>query len=370
MIDTIVLTLNPDMYQIIEPDRFVPSARWILYGDKTISHGIRSKQNPTKKELLQGIYKPRLTLSLRVSPLGHTEAMLKIELSLPKLVFGNNFEELRYKDFEALNQKLVSTLKIMGVIVSPTILASTPVSAIHYSKNIPLIDGSIPYHYINKIKEANVQQSLDTNQTDYRNEGHSFKWHCNSYEIVFYDKIKDLEKAKVSSKRSLEKDGILQLKLIDLFKKRKRFEVLRMEVRLNKRQKLKHLFKKLNIKADLTFKKLFKPAIAKKVLLHYLDELESKRSALLDYKATNDKALLAALIVNNPELSPRRLLTLYGLRKALDVTTARELQVMLNNKQIPSKLLADTNTLTLPGIQRPFKAIHQGLIKFKPLKLS
>jgi len=355
------------MYQITTPDKFTPSARWVL--NKTYSHGIQSKQNPTKKELIQGIYKPRLTLSQQVSPLGHTEAMLKIELSLPKLVFGNNFEELHYKDFEQVNHKLVITLETMGVIVSPTDLAVSPISAIHYSKNIPLVDGSIPYHYINKIKETNVQQSLDVNQTDYRNEGHSFKWHCNSYEIIFYDKIRDLEKAKISSKRSLEKDGTLQLKLIDLFKKRKRFEVLRMEVRLNKRQKLKQLFQKLDIKAELTFKKLFKPAIAKKVLLHYLNELESKRPALLDYKVANDKTLLVALIVNNPNLSPRRLLTLYGLRKALETTTARELRVMLNNKPIPSKLLADANQLNLPELHRPFKAIRLQLIKFKPLKL-
>ena len=55
--------------------------------------------------------------------------------------------------------------------------------------------------------------SLDVNQTDYRNEGHSYKWHCNSYEIVFYDKIKDLEKAKHSDKRAIEKDNAIQLNL-------------------------------------------------------------------------------------------------------------------------------------------------------------
>ena len=64
-----------------------------------------------------------------------------------------------------------------------------------------------------KIKEANIKLLLDTNQTDYRNEGHSYKWHCNSYEVVFYDKIKDLEKAKHSEKRAIEKDSALQLNL-------------------------------------------------------------------------------------------------------------------------------------------------------------
>lgn len=93
----------------------------------------------------------------------------------------------------------------MGIVVAQEDLINVPVLAIHYSKNIPLTDGSTPYHYINKIKEANVHFSLDTNQTDYRNEGHSYKWHRNSYEVIFYDKIKDLEKTRQSNKRAIEK---------------------------------------------------------------------------------------------------------------------------------------------------------------------
>lgn len=41
-----------------------------------------------------------------------------------------------------------------------------------------------------------------------------------------------------------------------------------MEVRLNRR-KIKQLLTNLGIKANLTFKGLFKPATAKKVLLHF-----------------------------------------------------------------------------------------------------
>ena len=245
MIDTIVLTLTKDKFQIIEPDKFQPSAKLILdYKSK----GIKAIQNPTKKELLAGIYKPHLTLSNQTNFKNKTETILKIELSLPKLFFGNNFNELQYKDFNSLTQKLVKALKEMGVLTTYEAIEQASVSAIHYSKNIPLTDGSTPYHFINKIKEANIKLSLDVNQTDYRNDGHSYKWHCNSYEIIFYDKIKDLEKAKQSSKRAIEKDNDLQLIIFNKLKSRKKLEIFRMEVRLNKRQKIKQLFEKLNIK--------------------------------------------------------------------------------------------------------------------------
>ncbi len=90
MIDTIVLTLSKNMFEITDPAAFKPSASWIL--SERFPRGIKSIQNPTKKELLRGIYKPRLTLSHRRNQLGLYECMLKIELSLPKLIFGRSID--------------------------------------------------------------------------------------------------------------------------------------------------------------------------------------------------------------------------------------------------------------------------------------
>ena len=372
MIDTIVLTLNHHMYRITQPDLFTPSAQWALSNSCKQYPSIPSKQNPTKRELQRGIYKPRLTLSPRVNSLGTREIMLKIELSLPKLIFGNNFAELRYKNFPLLISKLVAALQDMGIEVTPEALTQAAVSAIHYSKNIQLTDGSTPYYYIRKIKESNAQLSLDVNQTDYRNEGHSYKWHANSYEIAFYDKIKDLEQAKISSKRAVEKDSSLQLSLLKSFQQRRNLEYLRMEVRLNNRTKIKQLFKKLNIAADLTFKKLFKPAIAKKILLHYLDEIERKRPILLDYKVSSDKALLVDLIFNNPDMSPKQIMQLYGLKQALNIMNPRELRTIFtrSNTRGWHRLIAETQKAKLPHAPSPLRGLREQLVKFEMVKSS
>lgn len=375
MIDTIVLSLTPEMYQISEPDKFKPSAHWILQAQNKESRlhyrSITSKQNGTKKELLNGIYKPHLTLAYHRGLQGVVEPLLKIELSLPKLVYGNNFNELQYKDFKAITDKLATMLATMGVIVTAEDLTHAPVMAIHYSKNIPLTDGSTPYHYINKIKEASIRFSVDTNQTDYRNEGHSYKWHCNAYEVVFYDKIKDLEKARQSSKRAIEKDNELQQHLSKAFTTRHKLEFLRMEVRLNKRAKIKQLFKKLNIAATLTFKKLFKPAIAKKVLLHYLDELERNRSRLLNLKISDDKTFLMQLSFDNPSITPKQAMMMLGFKRALEVAPLRELKAIIgkNKPQSWNRLINDANKITLPMMHSPFKEIRRCIEEFKAIKL-
>jgi hypothetical protein len=58
MIDTIVLSLTPEIYQISGPDKFKPSASWILANQNKEARlrycSIISKQNATKKELLKG----------------------------------------------------------------------------------------------------------------------------------------------------------------------------------------------------------------------------------------------------------------------------------------------------------------------------
>jgi hypothetical protein len=377
MIDTIVLSLTPEMYQIIEPDKFKPSAHWVLQANKNKEarlhyRSIISKQNGTKKELLNGIYKPHLTLAYHRGLQGFVEPLLKIELSLSKLVYGNNFNELQYKDFKAITHKLAATLATMGIIVTAEDLAHAPVVAIHYSKNIPLTDGSTPYHYISKIKEASIRFSVDTNQTDYRNEGHSYKWHCNAYEVVFYDKIKDLEKARQSSKRAIEKDNELQQHLFKAFQNRHQLEFLRMEVRLNKRAKIKQLFKTVKITADLTFKKLFKPAIAKKVLLHYLDELERNRSPLLNFKAGDDKTFLAQLSFDNPAITPKQAMMMLGFKRALEAAPLRELKTIIgkNKPQSWYRLITEASKIRLPMIHSTFKEIRRCIEDFKAIKLK
>ena len=131
MIDTVVLILGSDIFSITNPDAFIPSAYWALPNAARAQPGTQSKQNPSKKELLAGIYKPRLTLARRINLNGRSEVMLKIELSLPKLFYGNNFDELRLKDFKPLVQKLVTMLESMGVRVAAADLAQADILAVH-----------------------------------------------------------------------------------------------------------------------------------------------------------------------------------------------------------------------------------------------
>lgn len=263
----------------------------------------------------------------------------------------------------------------MGVQTTIEALKKAPVATVHYAKNIVLTDGTTPHYLINKLQKMCMPQSLDTNQTDFRNGGHAFKWHCNAYEVVFYDKMHDLAQAKKSSKRSIEKDNNIQLQLFEQLDKKRtkqKFELFRMEVRLNKRAKIKQLFTKLNIKVPLTFQKLFKPAISRKILLYYFDELQSRHAPLFELSTSmTDKSLLTQMIVHNPHLSANRIIQLFGLKRLHETMTIQELQQMFahHNKRSLQRLLIDARRLVMPAQADSLDVIRKQVVKGKAVRM-
>ena len=142
------------MFTILDHDKFSPSTKGLYDPAGYYRLGGRSnitcKQNPTPNELKNGIYKPRLTVTKRINRAGSFEIPLKIEFSIPKLLYGNNFDELTDTDFPAVIQKLKVVLRKMGVYLFEKNLINAPVSSVHYSKNISLTDYTTPYTYLSQ----------------------------------------------------------------------------------------------------------------------------------------------------------------------------------------------------------------------------
>ena len=72
MIDTVKLTLDKSMYNITDISKFQKEKMNAARGFFTLV------QNPTKTELQNGIYKPRLTLAKRYNVAGIFEPTLSV----------------------------------------------------------------------------------------------------------------------------------------------------------------------------------------------------------------------------------------------------------------------------------------------------
>ncbi len=368
MIDTVVLLIPPQDFKILKPSAFTPHTD-LVYQNQVI----KAVQNPAKQDLKIHGYLPRLTLSRRMNLQGRAEIMLTIECSAPKLLFGNNLEELQLKDFNLIVQILHEKLLAMNVEINPENLAQATILRVHFAKNTVLKDGSTPFHYIQKIKQCLAPSRLDHNQTNYRNSGHCFKWHCNSYEIVFYDKLFDMMQAKTSKKRTVDAHNAFDIKSLKKIRtKKKKFEVLRIEVRLNTRTILKKVFETLTIKNNLTLHAIFKPIIAKKVLLHYINIIERKRSHILDFKAKSDQALLSTLAVYNPHAKPKDILSCFAYKKLSETMTVDEIKKIIGKEQNKgwNKMLQLFDTFNIPATDKPFEIIRKQIEHYKALRMN
>lgn len=274
MIDTIKLMIPEGNFTIGDYELFTPSAKG-FYEKPYHSKKIKCIYNTPKQYLSKGIYNPKLTLANIWNSEQKRELTLFIEFSIPKLLFGNNFSEITDDDIEKVFNALQNNLKSLNIHINLESLKKSKVVAIHYSKNIELNSCSSKF-IVNILNNINVSKILDITKTDYKNDGIALRFHTNYYELAFYDKIADLRQSKISEKRAIEKDNVLQqgLLLNPLFDLK---EVLRMELRLNNRKKIKIILEKCNLNTEnINFENLLNKEFAKSMLRYYWSEYVSK----------------------------------------------------------------------------------------------
>lgn len=227
--------------------------------------------NPSTAYKKLGIYQPRLTYTERPRGNYRKDRQLAIEFSAPKLLFSNNFAELKDEDFETVTKKLSEVLRTTyGVWVFPHLLANAQVGKIDYSKNV-VFDDRTPVSTITEIlRKADISRRYDVQHTNFKNGGHVYHIHTNALDIAFYDKVADLRQSKVSEKRSYEKNGFTQLNLLDELEKQKTVTVARFEIRTNGVAKLRKELEAVSVdSSDLTFRHLFSTDTSRKVLLRH-----------------------------------------------------------------------------------------------------
>ena len=283
-------------------------------------------KNPTVLTKRTNKYYPRLTGYKR--NFGN-DTNIKIEFSAPKILYGNNLDELKESDFEKLIDTLHQRLKEMGAMVDKKYLINAHVSSVHYSKNIQLQDGFTASHVISEINKVDLRKTFDLARTRFVNNGQSLYMHATSHQMVVYDKIADIGKAK---KRAIDKDQTpQQLELFKELKKNKPLDILRFEIRLSKRQKLKSVLKKCGYVQEPTFKYIYNTKISKDIVQLYWNELVKEGSLWLFTVETTKKELLRSIYKANPTITPKRAIYLVGLLTlAKEADGMRELRSLLN----------------------------------------
>ena len=154
MLDTVVLTIQRDKFTLLDPIKDLV-APWDL--QSRTSKYEKYVKNPSARDKNAGLYQPRLTGVKRWTSGQAFQSVLKVEFSVPKLLYGNNLEEVEEKDFPLVIEALRSRLFQMGVIISIADLEAAPVTVFHPSKNIVLTNGYTASLVMKELAKINLK---------------------------------------------------------------------------------------------------------------------------------------------------------------------------------------------------------------------
>ncbi len=369
MIDTVCLLIPKDKVTMLELSKYGVSG-WNLHSDT--DQYKKFVKNPSKKDLESGFYFPRLT-GYRRKGLSQ-DASIRIEFSVPKLIFLNNLDELEDADFPKVIDTLQDRLKAMGVSVTKSVLQNASVSSIHFSKNIQLEDGYTVNHLISEMNKVNLRKSFDFARSRYINDGQSLYAHTTSHQLVIYDKVADLGKDK---KRAIDKDQpYYQRTLFDELKNEEMNEIIRFEVRLNHKQKMNKVLEDVGYQKNLSFKDMFKKDLAQKVVSSYWKKLIKERNLGLFSVTLCIKDILRTIYLANKRIKPNRAIYLLGLfMVGKDENGMRELRSIVSKKshertwyRIAKDMQEASEAITKNKLRDWVTQIDRKLDEFKPYK--
>lgn len=332
MIDTVVLSIPCKKEDFRDLNIFTDSLDGIWEAPfRRLPNGyFNTKRNPTSTEKTCKIYVPRLTLIKRVNDGFHTE--LRIEFSIPKLLFGNNFQEVSDGDFNSIVLQLKQKLAYMQVDISEDRIKNARVSAIHFSKNLVLPKGlSCPIVLNQLAKAVDCNQMLDIKNVSFKNGGQILHIHANDWEFVIYDKVRELEQAKKSESKSIEKDSYVQFNLLDELSPT--LSILRFEFRMGNGRSLRQMLKRYDseflLNKELTFVNFFSKETAKKMILGYWNQIKD-RYLMISWKEETNFEYFSRLRTENPTLKDNELINIFFLNSMIKDLGISGLRAMMD----------------------------------------
>lgn len=361
MLDTLVLNLENNFW-INDFSRFQS-----LKGNDQKPF-IQMVANPTRKSKLTR-YSPRLTLYR--FPNGFLR--LRIEFSVPKLLFNNNFVETNDINLSLLVNKLQSELQDVGIKVLKSVLSNATVSTAHFSKNIILSNYITCSMILRELEKVDLTKRLDLEHRHYKDNGHSVYYYSKSHHLVAYNKTAELSLSKPHSRQVIEKDNHIQMHLFDDPNKPRGSppEIIRFEVRLVKRTKLRSELKKLGFEEcslNPSLKNIINNSISKFIVNEYWDIVwDSIDLICLSLPTIAD--LVDVIQKHCPTVTNAKCCELAVIIKTIEESGVRRARQLYSNS---SKWSRDKNILKSINFDKnylfdEFKEINMQIKEFQPI---
>ena len=293
------------------------------------------------KPMKDGVYRPKLFLISHINSYTiYNNALLFIEFSVPKLLFGNNLYEVSESQFEVVVNKLVEKLNDLKITVAKETIQNALSRRLDCS-----IDIILP-------QDSNCEDVLEIiNETEYPRTkkiffpGKFVKFHSKTISIIFYDKLEEMKVHGVTAPNFSE---ILSMS---------EHRILRIEIQIKRvygiNTKLANNILGLPNGTKLRFKDVYREDVFKKVFEYVLKELYKKLpNIIVDGK--EDEQLKKIYGNKTDEIARRILILKYqkdcgsykeGLKKAIELYGEKFVEknkcILVDNENINKILFED-----------------------------
>lgn len=259
--------------------------------------------------------------------------ILKIQFSLPKLLFGNSLEEISETDGSKATTLLKRVLEEIGIVVEAEDINAATVSSVHFCKNIILLKGMSMREIQGELGRMDISKVEDIDTKELKNGGRVLNLFSGTIEHSFYEKISDCMRPK--NKRSdkgfidLERQAVILNGL-------QKHEVCRYEYRIKKTQTVKRDINRVlnrDTKTPVIFADLFTPGLYKLMILKAWDGLIGRPENQLTLFSEPDRLCVMLHVLTEVKRragdsghSMNRGLMAYGLIMAMRDQGAKEVK--------------------------------------------
>lgn len=370
MIDTVILTLPIRESELrLRDEAGMPA--WNLQGRKPAYDTYTKEPHP--EEIEAGLYFPKVTAFRRRTVNGLVDSSIRVEFSAPKLIFGNNVEELSDGQFGEVVKALNDRLQRMGLMVNVDELCNASVRAVHYSRNIELYGGYSANYVIAEIGKVNLSLRFDISRVKYLNDGQSLGIYARSSSFVIYDKVADLMRGKGKAVDISQTQK--ETKLAEAIKGK---DTLRLEVRLSEKRKMNSVFRKLGFTENPTFREVFSVDNSNAVLNHYWNLVVAGNGHILFAHSPTPKDILRSLLLATPGIGAKQAIFLVGLLLLIrDGHGIRELRTILSQYvddrtwyRLATEIKGTEANMTTLEPRGWYGQITSALTTYKPLRIG
>jgi len=324
MIDTVILMLTHNLFNLLD----------IVVFDGHRDSGVRGRYvannlypcTLAERKRRERLYFPAVTLKNN-----KTCPVIEIQVSLPKLVYGNSFFEVSKADLNIICNRLVECLAECHVVSTKDQIRQAVIKQIDFCKNIRFEHYfGTPIQIIRKLSEFDCKRSSKW-QVVIHSHGIEYKLFNTTQKIVVYDKLGEISN-RVRTNKNFTKD---ERKLVEELDKRKHYaNIVRVELSLMNKQSLDAFLSKRvegEKKKNFTLEDVMKKELARNILLEKVNEIyKPEYVTTLTLAEMKENEMEAYLLGKNMTLSQHECLSYWinkvakiGIKNALDELRCR-----------------------------------------------